>query len=98
MDGFRRLKKNVSWVTIMLMAISLPAFAMQASKSRLQKSPVFTAVDQAEYQFDKRTQTYLDHIVENWQLGIKACRGEWSLICATHNLLKLWRSKKACWN
>ena len=32
------------------------------------------------------------------QRGIDACRGEWSLICATHNLLKLWRSKKACWN
>lgn len=32
------------------------------------------------------------------QRGIEACRGEWSLICATHNLLKLWRSKKACWN
>jgi len=32
------------------------------------------------------------------QRGLEACRGEWSLICATHNLLKLWRSKKACWN
>ena len=32
------------------------------------------------------------------QRGIEACRGEWSLICATHNLLKLWRSAKACWN
>jgi len=32
------------------------------------------------------------------QRGIDACRGEWSLICATHNLLKLWRSGKACWN
>jgi len=30
--------------------------------------------------------------------GIEACRGEWSLICATHNLLKLWRSGKICWN
>ena len=30
--------------------------------------------------------------------GIEACRSEWSLICATHNLLKLWRSGKACWN
>ena len=30
--------------------------------------------------------------------GIDACRSEWSLICATHNLLKLWRSGKACWN
>lgn len=30
--------------------------------------------------------------------GFEACRGEWSLICATHNLLKLWRSGKACWN
>jgi len=30
--------------------------------------------------------------------GIEACRSEWSLICATHNLLKLWRSSKACWN
>jgi len=32
------------------------------------------------------------------QRGFEACRGEWSLICATHNLLKLWRSVKACWN
>lgn len=30
--------------------------------------------------------------------GIEACQSEWSLICATHNLLKLWRSRKACWN
>jgi transposase len=29
--------------------------------------------------------------------GIEACRSEWSLICATHNLLKLWRSGKTCW-
>jgi len=28
--------------------------------------------------------------------GFEACRSEWSLICATHNLLKLWRSGKAC--
>jgi len=32
------------------------------------------------------------------QRGIEACRSEWSLTCATHNLLKLWRSGKACWN
>lgn len=32
------------------------------------------------------------------QRGVAACRGEWSLICATHNLLKLWRSSKTCWN
>ena len=30
--------------------------------------------------------------------GFEACRSEWSLICATHNLLKLWRSGKAYWN
>ncbi|MDP7281984.1 MAG: transposase [Candidatus Poribacteria bacterium] len=30
--------------------------------------------------------------------GFEACRSEWSLICATHNLLKLWRSEKACWS
>jgi transposase len=30
--------------------------------------------------------------------GIDACRSEWSLICATHNLLKLWRSRKTGWN
>ena len=30
--------------------------------------------------------------------GIKANRSEWNFICATHNLLKLWRSGKACWN
>jgi hypothetical protein len=32
------------------------------------------------------------------QRGFEACRSEWSLICATHSLLKLWRSGKACWN
>jgi transposase len=30
--------------------------------------------------------------------GLDACRSEWSLICATHNLLKLWRSGTAAWN
>lgn len=30
--------------------------------------------------------------------GLDPGRGEWSLICATHNLLKLWRSGKAAWN
>jgi len=30
--------------------------------------------------------------------GFEACRSEWSLICATHNLLKLWRSDKICRN
>lgn len=30
--------------------------------------------------------------------GIEATRSEWNLICATHNLLKLWRSGKVCWN
>ena len=30
--------------------------------------------------------------------GFEACRSEWSLICATHNLLKLWRSGKTCRN
>ena len=29
--------------------------------------------------------------------GVQACRMEWNLICATHNLLKLWRSGKVCW-
>jgi len=32
------------------------------------------------------------------QRGLAACRSEWSLICATHNMLKLWRSGLACWN
>jgi len=27
-----------------------------------------------------------------------ACGSEWSVICATHNLLKLFRSGKAVWN
>jgi hypothetical protein len=27
--------------------------------------------------------------------GLEAVRSEWSLICATHNLLKLWRSGQA---
>ncbi len=30
--------------------------------------------------------------------GFEACRSEWSLICATDNLLKLWRIGKACWS
>jgi len=30
--------------------------------------------------------------------GIEGSRSEWNLICATHNLLKLWRSGKVCWN
>lgn len=30
--------------------------------------------------------------------GFDACRSEWSLICATHNILKLWRSGLACRN
>lgn len=29
--------------------------------------------------------------------GFEACQSEWSLVCAVHNLLKLWRSGKACW-
>lgn len=29
--------------------------------------------------------------------GRQACDGEWKLLCATHNLLKLWRSGKAAW-
>ena len=28
----------------------------------------------------------------------KKYRSDHSLICATHNLLKLWRSGKVCWN
>ena len=28
--------------------------------------------------------------------GFAACRSEWSLLCATHNLLKLWRNGKLC--
>jgi transposase len=30
--------------------------------------------------------------------GDEACGSEWSVICATHNLLKLFRSGKAVWN
>ena len=29
--------------------------------------------------------------------GEQACASEWKLLCATHNLLKLWRSGKASW-
>lgn len=30
--------------------------------------------------------------------GLEAAQSEWKLLCAAHNLLKLWRSGKACWN
>jgi len=30
--------------------------------------------------------------------GETACGSKWSVICATHNLLKLFRSGKAAWN
>lgn len=30
--------------------------------------------------------------------GLEAVRSEWKLLCATHNLLKLWRSGLATWN
>lgn len=30
--------------------------------------------------------------------GLEPVRSEWKLLCATHNLLKLWRSGKAIWN
>ena len=30
--------------------------------------------------------------------GLESARSEWKLLCATHNLLKLWRSGKAFWN
>ena len=30
--------------------------------------------------------------------GLDGVSGEWKLLCGTHNLLKLWRSGKACWN
>ena len=30
--------------------------------------------------------------------GLANCQSEWKVICGTHNLLKLWRSGKACWN
>ena len=30
--------------------------------------------------------------------GLAACESEWAVICATHNLLKLFRSGKAAWN
>jgi transposase len=30
--------------------------------------------------------------------GLDGVSGEWKLLCGTHNLLKLWRSRKACWN
>ena len=29
--------------------------------------------------------------------GQAACASEWKVLCATHNLLKLWRSGKAAW-
>lgn len=29
--------------------------------------------------------------------GHQACACEWTLLCTTHNLLKLWRSRKAAW-
>src|SRR3989338_8626554 len=30
--------------------------------------------------------------------GLGAAQSEWKLLCASHNLLKLWRSGKAAWN
>lgn len=30
--------------------------------------------------------------------GLDGASLEWKLLCGTHNLLKLWRSGKACWN
>ena len=30
--------------------------------------------------------------------GLAHCQSEWKMICGTHNLLKLWRSGKACGN
>jgi hypothetical protein len=30
--------------------------------------------------------------------GLGAVQSEWKLLCAAHNLLKLWRSGLACWN
>jgi|HubBroStandDraft_1064217.scaffolds.fasta_scaffold37630_2 transposase len=35
------------------------------------------------------------HITHFHRRGIEACRSEWRLITATHNLLKLWRAKTA---
>jgi hypothetical protein len=32
------------------------------------------------------------------QRGLRYCQSEWKVICGTHNLLKLWRSGKACWS
>jgi transposase len=32
------------------------------------------------------------------QRGLRNCQSEWKVICGTHNLLKLWRSGKACWS
>ena len=37
----------------------------------------------------------LDHFCRR---GETACGSEWSVICTTHNLLKLFRSGKAAWN
>jgi hypothetical protein len=34
-------------------------------------------------------------ILKFMRRGLEACAQEWKLICATHNLLKLWRSGKA---
>ena len=31
------------------------------------------------------------------QRGKAACASEWKVLCATHNLLKLWRNGKAAW-
>ena len=37
-------------------------------------------------------------ILKFMRRGIEACAQEWKLICATHNLLKLWRSGKMTFN
>ena len=36
-------------------------------------------------------------IVSFVRRGLEAARGEWLFICATHNILKLWRSGQAAW-
>ncbi len=57
---------------------------------------IIVAGDVTQEENDKKQlHPMLEQAESNRQkVAIEACRSEWLLICATHNLLKLWRSGK----